>query len=113
MTRATTWLIGCLAFWLMAVPPVAAQAPAGNEAPATPPAAPATGSSSVLIDGKPAQRLGDDPTTAAPGQPGAVEASPNVFIEGKPAVYCVNGVKSGSPNVFINGKPAARAGDCK
>jgi uncharacterized Zn-binding protein involved in type VI secretion len=47
----------------------------------------------------------------------AVEGSPNVLINGKPAVIvggrtdCGNGVVSGSSNVFINGKPVARAGD--
>jgi uncharacterized Zn-binding protein involved in type VI secretion len=67
----------------------------------------ATGSTSVIVEGKPAMRAGDA------SDPGAVEIVPDVFIEGKPAVVCKNGTKSGSASVFIHGKPLARAGDCK
>lgn len=67
----------------------------------------ATGSASVIVEGKPAMRAGDA------SDPGAVEIVPDVFIEGKPAVVCKNGTKSGSASVFIRGKPLARAGDCK
>lgn len=66
-----------------------------------------TGSTSVIVEGKPAMRAGDA------ANPGAVEIVPDVFIEGKPAVVCKNGTKSGSASVFIHGKPLARAGDCK
>ena len=45
------------------------------------------------------------------------QGSPNVFINGKPAVTsgdrtsCGGVVVGGASNVFINGKPVARAGD--
>lgn len=64
------------------------------------------GSADVLIDGKPAQRAGDQHgETAAPP-----EGSPDVLINGNPAMTgggCPAGsVPITSPNVFINGKPA-------
>lgn len=66
-----------------------------------------SGSESVLINGKPAQRLGDG--ASAPGN-AAGDASPNVMINGKPAAVngtCPNGAApTPSPNVFVNGKPA-------
>jgi uncharacterized Zn-binding protein involved in type VI secretion len=67
----------------------------------------AGGSESVLIDGKAAQRLGDQ--AGAPGNMSG-GASPNVMINGKPAAVngkCPNGAPPvPSPNVFFNGKPA-------
>jgi uncharacterized Zn-binding protein involved in type VI secretion len=67
----------------------------------------AAGSESVLINGRPAQRLGDQ----AGGEDGAPgDASSNVLINGKPAAVggrCPNGAApTPSPNVFINGKAA-------
>ena len=70
-----------------------------------------TGSSSVLINGKQAKRVGD--------LPAGTQGSPNVFINGKPALTvggakCKEGQLSGSSNVFINGKPVAvGGGSCK
>lgn len=113
MKHPARWIAASFALAVAAAMPAGAQTPGNAGTPGTSPGgADATGSESVFINGKPAQRLGDQPAGALPGQPGAVETSPNVFINGKPAVVCANGVKSGSPNVFINGKPAARAGDC-
>lgn len=65
----------------------------------------APGSADVLVNGKPAQRAGDQ-TTGGRG----TEGSSNVMINGKPAVTggsCpADSVPVTSPNVFINGKPA-------
>lgn len=66
-----------------------------------------SGSTSVMINGKPAQRLGDQ--AGAPGDtPG--DASSNVMINGKPAAVngkCPDGaIPTPSPNVFVEGKPA-------
>lgn len=87
--------------------PVRAQTPSGD----APPPAAASGSESVLINGKPALRAGD---SGADGRI-VVEGSPNVFINGKPAAIVGGGSGcgggAGSSNVFINGKPAARVGD--
>lgn len=61
------------------------------------------GSPDVLINGKPAQRAGDQVNPNGPPP----ETSSNVFINGKPAVIgnCPNGH---SDSVFINGKPACK-----
>lgn len=76
----------------------------------TPPAFAQTGSATTTIDGKAAQRVGDQT-----GNGGTVTTgSPDVMIDGKPAATvdkaCVNGVQVGSKTVFINGKPAAITG---
>lgn len=69
-----------------------------------------TGSATTAIDGKPAQRVGDQ--TGGGGT--VTTGSPDVMIDGKPAATvdkaCVNGVQVGSKTVFINGKPAAITG---
>jgi uncharacterized Zn-binding protein involved in type VI secretion len=72
------------------------------------------GSTDTLIGGQAAARRGD--ATSDPGV--ALEGgSPNVFINGRPAVTlgdrtgCGGVAVGGSSNVFINGKPVARAGD--
>lgn len=73
----------------------------------------------------PASRLGDECTGHGcfPPRP-SIEGSPDVYINGKPALrkddaYAVHSCKSshggkvanGSGSVYINGKPAARIGD--
>src|SRR6202011_5092155 len=72
------------------------------------------GSGDTSIGGQAAARSGD--ATSEPGV--ALEGgSPNVFINGRPAVTvgdktgCGGIAVGGSSNVFINGKPVARAGD--
>lgn len=56
-----------------------------------------SGSPDVLINGRPAARVGDGSTThLRPGSPCRPHTS---------------SISSGSPNVFVNGKPIARAGD--
>jgi len=70
------------------------------------------GSSDVIVGGHPAARQLDTTDGGA-----LVDGSPNVFINGKPAVTtgsrtnCGGVVMSGSKSVFINGKPIARSGD--
>ena len=73
----------------------------------------ASGSDSVMVEGKQAARAGD-----ATGCGSAViEGSPDVFINGKPAAVqgdatgCGGSIVTGSSGVFINGKPMAAAGD--
>ena len=70
-----------------------------------------TGSPDVIINGRPAQRLGDQ-NGAENGAPG--DASSNVFINGKPAAIggkCPDGTPpTPSPNVFVDGKPALLCG---
>lgn len=57
----------------------------------------ATGSESVIVNGKPAKRAGDIP--------GAI-FSPDVFVNGQPVIVgCSEGTPVLSPNVFVNGKP--------
>ena len=88
--------------------------PHPNAAPgASPPGVIARGSSDVRAGGMPVARPGD---ASSNGGPGAVEGSPNVFINGKPAVRAGDRtscgvVVQGSPTVFVNGRPLARAGD--
>jgi len=94
--------VGIVAATILAASPLPLRA---EDQAKTPPNA--SGSSSVIVEGKPAMRAGDV------SDQGAVEIVPDVFIEGKPAVVCKNGTKSGSASVFIHGKPLARAGDCK
>jgi uncharacterized Zn-binding protein involved in type VI secretion len=72
------------------------------------------GSADTAIGGQAAARRGD--ATSDPGV--ALESgSPNVFINGRPAVTigdrtgCGGVAVGGSSNVFINGRPVARAGD--
>ncbi len=72
------------------------------------------GSSDTQVGGQAAARRGD--ATSDPGV--ALEGgSPNVYINGRPAVTlgdrtgCGGVAVGGSSNVFINGKPVARAGD--
>lgn len=83
----------------------AAMAQTQDAQPPVPPSS-ATGSTDVLIDGKPAPRAGDLPGDGA----AAPQGSPDVLINGKPAMTgggCPPGsVPITSPNVFINGKPA-------
>ncbi len=92
----TPWLLAVI----LATGTHAAMAADGAPATAT------TGSATTMINGKPAQRAGDQTGDGAV----AVELSSNVFIDGKPAAIgggCANGAGGGSSNVFINGKPAA------
>lgn len=93
----------CLVIAAMATLPVAADGHADPEA--------STGSSNVLVNGRPALRAGDAPATES-GAPG--DASPSVFINGKPAAVggqCPNGQPpTASPDVFVNGKPALFCG---
>jgi uncharacterized Zn-binding protein involved in type VI secretion len=53
-----------------------------------PPANPVAGSPDTLINGKPTQRAGDQTGATMPldAPPAAPETSPNVMINGKPAV---------------------------
>jgi uncharacterized Zn-binding protein involved in type VI secretion len=72
-------------------------------------AATPSGSPDTIINGRPAQRAGDQAQSGGEARPAAPETSPNVLINGKPAVTggnCPGGVPITSPNVFINGKPA-------
>jgi uncharacterized Zn-binding protein involved in type VI secretion len=90
-----------VAFASMASAAVLAQTP---ETAATP-----SGSPDTIINGRPAQRAGDQAQSGGEAKPAAPETSPNVLINGKPAVTggnCPGGVPITSPNVFINGKPA-------
>jgi uncharacterized Zn-binding protein involved in type VI secretion len=74
----------------------------------------ANGSTNVLVEGKPAGRLGDGSCVVA------LQGSTNVMINGLPAltlgapVQCRNGkmgvIAGGASTVFINGKPAAGLG---
>lgn len=70
------------------------------------------GADNVMVNGKPAARVGD---TTSDGS--IVEGVPNVFINGKPATVignrtgCGGTVAGGATGVFINGKPMARQGD--
>lgn len=83
--------------------PSGAQTTSGGQ-----PSVGASGSDSVITNRKPALRLGD------PGVTEDMEAVPDVFIEGKPAIVCKKPTGSSSSNVFIHGKPQARVGDtCK
>lgn len=71
------------------------------------------GSSDVLVEGKPAARLGDGLCLVA------VDGASNVLINGRPAVtvgarvQCLNGkvgvVSGGAASVYVNGKPQAGA----
>jgi uncharacterized Zn-binding protein involved in type VI secretion len=73
-----------------------------------------SGSTNVLVEGKPAGRLGDGSCVVA------VQGSTNVMINGLPAltlgspVICKNGktgvIVGGASSVIINGKPAAGLG---
>jgi uncharacterized Zn-binding protein involved in type VI secretion len=70
------------------------------------------GADNVMVNGKPAARVGD---TTSEGS--IIEGVPNVFINGKPATVignrtgCGGIVAGGATGVFINGKPMARQGD--
>jgi uncharacterized Zn-binding protein involved in type VI secretion len=70
------------------------------------------GATGVMVDGKPAARVGD---TTSDGK--IIEGAKGVYINGKPAAVvgsgtdCGGQATSGSRGVFINGKPMARAGD--
>lgn len=70
------------------------------------------GANGVMVNGKPAARVGDTTSDGA-----VVEGVPNVFINGKPATVlgnrtaCGGSVTGGATGVFINGKPMARQGD--
>jgi uncharacterized Zn-binding protein involved in type VI secretion len=77
----------------------------------------ASGSSSVMVEGKQAARAGD--TAGCAGT--ITEGSPDVFIDGKPAAVqgsktgCGGTIASGATGVFVNGKPfviAGSAADC-
>ena len=73
-----------------------------------------SGSANVLIEGKPAGRLGDGSCVVA------LQGSPDVMVGGLPAlmlgapVQCLNGkrgvIAGGASSVLINGKPAAGLG---
>jgi uncharacterized Zn-binding protein involved in type VI secretion len=92
-----------VAFAALALPSAAALAQT-PDTPATP-----SGSPDTIINGRPAQRAGDQAQSGGEAKPAAPETSPNVLINGKPAVTggnCPGGVPITSPNVFINGKPA-------
>jgi uncharacterized Zn-binding protein involved in type VI secretion len=104
MPARLTRCILAVAFAAMALPSAAALAQTPDTA-----AAPSAGSPDTLINGRPAQRAGDQAQTGGEAKPAAPETSPNVLINGKPAVTggnCPGGVPITSPNVFINGKPA-------
>jgi len=58
----------------------------------------ASGSPDVLIEGKPAARVGDTSTT-------------HLMPGGKHCVPHAAPIATGSATVFINGRPAARVGD--
>jgi hypothetical protein len=97
-----TRCILAVAFALMALPSAEALAQTPETA-ATP-----SGSPDTIINGRPAQRAGDQVQSGGEAKPGAPETSPNVLINGEPAVTggnCPDGVPITSPNVFINGKP--------
>ena len=72
------------------------------------------GSADTAIGGQAAARAGDATSDAGAAVEGG---SPNVFINGRPAVTvgdktgCGGIAVGGASNVFINGKPVARAGD--
>jgi uncharacterized Zn-binding protein involved in type VI secretion len=96
-----------------------AAAQTSPQPPAQAPGVVTGGSNDVLVNGKPAARVGDNTSNGGP----VVEGSTNVFINGKPAAVvggrtgCNGVVVGGSSNVFVNGKPLATAGsqtsDCK
>lgn len=93
--------------------PTLAQTPSAAPPEPPQPGVIARGSSDVQVGGLPAARPGDASTN---GGAGAVEGSPSVFINGKPAVRVGDRtgcgvVVQGSSTVFVNGKPLARAGD--
>jgi uncharacterized Zn-binding protein involved in type VI secretion len=73
----------------------------------------ASGSDSVMVEGKQAARSGDATGCGST----VVEGSPDVFINGKPAAVqgsstgCGGSIVTGSSSVFINGKPMAAPGD--
>ena len=71
-----------------------------------------SGATNVLIDGKPAARVGDTTTDGK-----IVEGAKGVYINGKPVAVvggstdCGGRSITGSHGVFVNGKPMARQGD--
>lgn len=79
---------------------------------ATPPGQITSGATGVLVDGRPAARVGDTTTDGK-----LIAGAKGVFINGKPvavvggATECGGRSTSGSRGVFVNGKPMARAGD--
>jgi uncharacterized Zn-binding protein involved in type VI secretion len=81
--------------------------------PPCPQGAIASGSDSVMVEGKQAARAGDATDCGST----VVEGSPDVFINGKPAAVqgdatgCGGSIVTGSSGVFINGKPMAASGD--
>jgi uncharacterized Zn-binding protein involved in type VI secretion len=70
------------------------------------------GADNVMVNGKPAARVGETPRVGS-----IDEGVPNVFINSKPATEignrtgCGGTVAGGATGVFINGKPMARQGD--
>ncbi|MBX2808901.1 MAG: PAAR domain-containing protein [Cellvibrionaceae bacterium] len=79
--------------------------------PGAPPTPIITGSPDVLINGKPAARLGDKLQKHHKGERRIVEGVNSVLINGLPAVRisdainCGGVINEGSPNVFIGDKP--------
>lgn len=73
----------------------------------------ASGSDSVMVEGKQAARVGDATGCGST----VIEGSADVFINGKPAAVqgdatgCGGSIVTGSASVFINGKPMAASGD--
>ncbi len=71
-----------------------------------------SGADSVLVDGKPAARVGDTTTDGK-----IIEGAKGVYINGKPVAVvggstdCGGKSITGSHGVFVNGKPMARLGD--
>lgn len=71
-----------------------------------------SGATGVIVNGKPAARVGDTTTDGR-----IIEGAKGVYINGKPVAVvgggteCGSKTTSGSGNVFVNGKPMARAGD--
>ena len=71
-----------------------------------------SGATGVMVDGKPAARVGDTTTDGK-----IIEGAKGVYINGKPAAVvggsteCGGKTTSGATGVFVNGKPMARAGD--
>jgi len=71
-----------------------------------------SGTANVMVNGKPAARVGD---TTSDGK--IIEGAKGVYINGKPAAVvgsgtdCGGKATSGASHIFINGKPIARAGD--
>ncbi len=85
----------------------------GDDAPPIPACA-LSGSTSVMIGGKPALRLSD----VANCPPELYETVPSIFIEGQPVVHFRSGTgvkgdcsAKGDPSVMLEGEAAQRTGD--